>query len=124
MPKLNVKELEKLRNEAQKKVADIGTARIIVHMGTCGIASGAQEVLDSLKSEIKSKKINDISVKTTGCAGLCSREPMVTVELPGNQPVKYADLNGEKMKTILEEHVLGSNIVKKYALAVGKEQIL
>jgi NADP-reducing hydrogenase subunit HndB len=124
MPKLTVEKLKKIREEAQKRVADIGNAQVIVHMGTCGIASGAKEILDSLMREIKAKKLNGIKVKTTGCAGLCSKEPMVTVELPGNQPVKYANLTGEKMKTILEEHVLGHTIVSKYALAIGNEQIL
>ena len=58
---------------------------------------------------------------TSGCAGLCSREPMITVELLGEAPVKYVDLNADKMREIFAEHVLGGKPVEKYALAVGSE---
>jgi len=71
--------------------------------------------------EIQKRDIKDVIVTTSGCAGLCSREPMVTVELLGEAPVKYVDLNPDKMREIFTEHVLGKKIVEKYALAVGSE---
>jgi (2Fe-2S) ferredoxin len=46
---------------------------------------------------------------------------MVTVELLNKPPVKYGDLNGEKIREIFKEHVLGGNPVEKYALVVGSE---
>jgi NADP-reducing hydrogenase subunit HndB len=91
-------------------------------MGTCGIAAGAREILTNLMSEIDKKKIRDVIVTTSGCAGLCSREPMATVEISGKPPVKYVDLTTTKMKKILEDHVLKGNVVKEYALAVGSER--
>ena len=69
--------------------------------------------MKTVLSEISAKKAKNVLVATSGCAGLCSREPMVTVELKGQAPVKYVDLTEEKMKKILHEHVLKGNIVKK-----------
>ena len=101
-----------------------GKAKIIVHMGTCGIAAGAKTIMTSLLEEVKKKNLKDIFVNISSCAGLCSREPMMTVELQDELPVKYVDLTPDKAKDILEKHVLGGRIVKEYVLAVGEENPL
>jgi NADP-reducing hydrogenase subunit HndB len=90
-------------------------------MGTCGIASGARKILNALMVEVEKKEIKDIIVTTSGCAGLCSREPMATVEIKDTTPVKYIDLTEEKIVKIFEEHVLNGNPVTEYALAQGSE---
>lgn len=127
MGKLTVEGLEKLRDETQDKVrlreSGGNRGKITVHMGTCGIAAGAREVLSALLAEVEKKKINDINVTTSGCAGLCSREPMATVELFEQTPVKYVDLDSTKIKRILDDHILNGNVVKEYALAVGSERV-
>ena len=69
------------------------------------------------------KDIKDVIVTTSGCAGLCSREPMATVEVAEEAPVKYVDLDEEKIKRILSEHALGGKIVAEYALGRGSEQL-
>jgi len=75
-----------------------------------------------LLKEIQKKKLNDVIVTTSGCAGLCSREPMATVEITGKPPVKYVDLTAEKIKKILNTHIIKGNIIKDYALAIGSER--
>lgn len=101
-----------------------GRAKVIVHMGTCGIAAGARTVMKALMDEIESREVNDVILTISSCAGLCSREPMVTVELTGEPAVKYIDLTPEKAKRVFEEHVLGGKIVTEYALAAGSERTL
>ena len=91
-------------------------------MGTCGIAAGARKIMSKVLSELEAKKLEDITVTTSGCAGLCSREPMATVEIKGEAPVKYVDLTEQKIKEIFNQHVLKGKTVKKYALAVGSER--
>ena len=125
MPKLTIDDLKKIRDKARGTVIlreGFGKAKITVHMGTCGIASGAREIMDAVMSEIETRDMKDVIVTTTGCAGLCSREPMATIELLGKPPVKYVDLTKEKVKKIFDEHILGGNIVIKYALAIGSER--
>ena len=125
MPKLTIEDLKKIREIARGTVnlrEGVGRAKVTVHMGTCGIASGARDIMDALMNEIETQDVKDVIVTTSGCAGLCSREPMATVELPGQPPVKYVDLTREKIKKIFKEHILGGNIVVKYALAIGSER--
>ena len=67
-------------------------------------------------------RFDDVLLTNSGCAGLCSREPMATVELAGQAPVKYVDLTEKKIKEIFEKHVLGGRIVTEYALGIGSEK--
>jgi len=124
MPKLTLDDLKRIKEEAKAATTlrEGGQrAKITVHMGTCGIASGARAVMSAFMDELSKRQISDVIITTSGCAGLCSREPMATIELLGEAPVKYVDLNEEKSREILVEHVLGGTIVAKYALAMGSE---
>ncbi|KPK69361.1 NADP oxidoreductase [candidate division WOR_3 bacterium SM23_60] len=125
MKKLKIGDLEKIR-EKVRRTANIrqgkSRAKITVHMGTCGIAAGARDILSALLKEIEKRKLDDIIVTTSGCAGLCSREPMATVEIKDKPPVKYVDLTPHKISKVLNEHILKGKIVNEYALAVGSER--
>jgi NADP-reducing hydrogenase subunit HndB len=100
-----------------------GRVKITVHMGTCGIASGARDIMSAFLKAIDESDAKDIIITTSGCAGLCSHEPMATVELVNEPPVKYVDLSVDKVEKIFNEHVVGGTIVKEYALAIGSERI-
>ncbi len=125
MKKLKIGDLAKIR-ENVKRTANLrqgkARAKITIHMGTCGIAAGARDILSSLLAEINKQKLKDIIVTTSGCAGLCSREPMATVEMKGKAPVKYVDLTTKKIVEVLNKHVLKGTVVKEYVLAVGSER--
>jgi len=126
MPKLKIEDLEKISQRVKKTVLlrdGAGRAKITVHMGTCGIAAGARKIMNTLMESIEEKNIQDVILTSSGCAGLCSKEPMATVELKDEAPVKYVDLTPEKIRKILEEHVIGGKIVEEYALAKGSERV-
>jgi NADH:ubiquinone oxidoreductase subunit F (NADH-binding)/(2Fe-2S) ferredoxin len=93
-------------------------AKINFHMGTCGIAAGAKKLNALVLKKVDENGIQNIKVIHSGCAGLCSREPMVTIESPGLPPVKYCDLNEEKIGEIFDRHILNGEIVDSYALAI------
>ena len=98
--------------------------KIIVHMGTCGIAAGARNVMKALTEEIEKADAKDVLLTISSCAGLCSHEPMVTIEQKDKPGVKYVDLNDEKAREIFSRHVLGGETVSEYALAAGSERTL
>ena len=98
--------------------------KIIVHMGTCGIAAGARGVMKALTEEIEKADAKDVLLTISSCAGLCSHEPMVTIEQKDQPAVKYVDLNDEKAREIFSGHVLGGKIMSEYALAAGSERTL
>jgi len=125
MAKLTIDKLDKLRGELQAEMAvREGRARatITIHMGTCGIAAGARKVMTALLNEMEKRQIKDVLVTTSGCAGMCSREPMATVKLPEQPPVRYVSVTEDTIVHILNDHALKGKIVKEYALAVGSER--
>ena len=79
--------------------------------------------MNILLVEIEQRDIKDVILTTSGCAGLCSAEPMATVELKGEAPVKYVDLTPEKIRDIFSEHVIGGKLMREYALAIGSETV-
>ena len=124
MPRLTIDDLKKIK---EKHRADFTLreggyrAKVTVHMGTCGIAAGARAVMTALMDEITKANMTDVIVTTSGCAGLCAKEPLATVEIMNHPPVKYCDLNDEKMREIFREHIMAGNPVEKYALVAGCE---
>jgi NADP-reducing hydrogenase subunit HndB len=126
MAKLTIDDLAKIRDKTRYATAlrqGAGRVRINVHMGTCGIAAGARDILTAVMKEIEARKLEDVVVMNSGCAGLCSKEPMMTVEVKDEPaPVKYVSLTADKVRKIFDSHVLRGQIVKEYALALGSEK--
>jgi len=124
--KLRIQDLAKIR-EKTKSLMTIreseGRARITVHMGTCGIAAGARDIMDALLGEISKANIQDVIVTTSGCAGLCNAEPMMTIELKNQPPVKYGHLTPDKLRKIFVQHILGGQMVTELVLGVGSETV-
>lgn len=124
MAKLTIADLKKIKEDyhASQALREGGfRVRITVHMGTCGIAAGARTIMNAVMEEMTKSNLKDVAVTTSGCAGLCSQEPMVTIELSGEPPVKYIKLTDDKMRRIFAEHVVGGSPVKDFALVVGHE---
>ena len=126
MPRISPEDLEKIKQEMSKAMSlreGDARAKLTVHMGTCGIAAGARKIMSVLMSLVEERETKDIILTTSGCAGLCSREPMMTVEVKGEAPVKYVDLDEDKTRRIFADHVLSGVVVQEYALAVGSERV-
>ncbi|MFH2075314.1 MAG: (2Fe-2S) ferredoxin domain-containing protein [Pseudomonadota bacterium] len=124
MAKLTIADLKKIKDKVHAETALRGgdrRVRVTVHMGTCGIASGAREVMDALMRAIEEVGVSDVVVTTSGCMGLCSREPLVTVEIIGQEPIKYEYVNPNKMRQIFMRHVLEGEIQTPFVLARGAE---
>ena len=126
MPRLTVDELKKIRDDSKKELSlreGNFRGKVTVHLGTCGIAAGAREIMDTFLNEMDKRDITDLMFTSTGCAGFCSKEPMITVEIEPSPPVKYGNLSPEKVIKIFEEHILGGKLVKEYAIGMGSERV-
>ena len=124
MARLTIEDLKKIKenHKAMLTLREGGyRAKVTVHMGTCGIAAGARKVMEALLDEITVSKVTDVIVTTSGCAGLCSKEPMATVEIMNEAPVKYVQLDEEKIRKVFKEHILNGRIVQDSALVMGSE---
>ena len=105
--------LEKRDQQARK-----GNSKVLVAMGTCGIAAGARETMLALLNQIETSQLQTIVVTQTGCIGLCEKEPIIQVQV-GTQPkVIYGKVTPDAALRILKEHILGGSIVKELVIDV------
>ncbi len=120
MTKLTIKDLKKIKEKVKKDTVlreGGATVKIIVHMGTCGIAAGARAVMDTLLQEMAETDRQDIRVVTSGCIGMCSSEPNVTVELQEKEPIVYQHMDANKMRQVFKRHILMGEVQTDFALA-------
>lgn len=125
MAKLTREGLAKIKERVKKGdpiAAGEKRARITVHKGTCGIAAGAQMVHDAIMEEISKNDLGDVLVATSGCMGICCREPLITVGERGKDTIVYEHLDKDKMVQIFKEHIMGGVVQKDFVMARGKEQ--
>jgi NADP-reducing hydrogenase subunit HndB len=118
---MNLEELKKIREKAQKDIElrqKQARVRIVVGMGTSGIAAGARDVLKTFVEEIGRRNLTDVMVTQTGEKGLASQEPLVEVYEEGKPLVVYGNINAEKAKRVIVEHVVNGNPVTEFALDV------
>ena len=124
MAKLKVEDLKRIKDSMAGTVnlrSGEYRVKITVHMGTCGIAAGARPIMNRFLEKVEESGATDIILTSSGCAGLCNHEPMITVEVKELAPVKYANLDPDKASKIFDEHVMKNNPVPEYALSVGSE---
>jgi NADP-reducing hydrogenase subunit HndB len=122
----SLKDLQEVKEKVQSRTAlrqDGYRACVTVHMGTCGIAAGARDVLSALMDEMAACDRRDIRITTSGCIGICVQEPVMTVEFLGAEPIIYGKLDSDKARLIFREHVLEGKVVPQLALGRGKEQL-
>jgi len=120
MAKLTIDDLKKIKEETAKSTSLRGgeaNVKITVHMGTCGIAAGAREVMSALMEEMAQTDRQDIRVVTSGCMGMCSSEPNVTVEIEGAEPIVYQKMEANRMRQVFKRHVLLGEVQTDFALA-------
>jgi NADP-reducing hydrogenase subunit HndB len=126
MKKLRPEDLDRIKEKMRRQTLlreGAGRVKITVHMGTCGIAAGARKIMTTFMDLLEESGEKDIILTTSGCAGLCSREPMATVELKGEAPVKYVDLTDEKVRKIFQDHIMGGKVLNEFAIAIGSERV-
>lgn len=128
MAKLTLSDLKKLRDQktAEMNPRDTAnkTAQIIVGMGTCGIAAGAKGTFDAFIAALGEKKLDSVVVRQTGCMGLCHSEPTVEVVAPDMPTVIYGKVDAATARTIVEQHILGKQLVGDHIIDKPSTDIL
>ena len=120
MAKLTIDDLKKIKEETAKSTSirdGDANIKIIVHMGTCGIAAGAREVMNALMEEMAAADRQDIRIVASGCMGMCSSEPNVTIESKEAEPIVYQKMDPNRMRQVFKRHVLLGEIQSDFALA-------
>jgi NADP-reducing hydrogenase subunit HndB len=111
-------ELKKIKEQVQSKVElrEKGDnidelIQIKVAMATCGIASGAREVMNYMIDELAKEGIDNVVVTQTGCMGYCYAEPTIEVTMPNSEPVVYGDVTLEKAKNVIDKHIKNGELI-------------
>lgn len=121
----SLKELEEIRKKTLESVnirIDRKSTRVVVGMGTCGIAAGARPVLLAFLEEVNKRNLDDVTVTQTGCIGVCRLEPMVEVYTPGEEKVTYVKMTPEKVSKVVSDHIVNGQIVREYTIGAYDEQ--
>ena len=104
-----------IRNENENNI------RVLVGMATCGIAAGARPVLNAFVEECAKRGLENVTVTQTGCIGICQYEPVVEVEIPGQEKVTYVKMTPEKAVEVVNDHLVNKNVVSKYTIGAYAE---
>jgi NADP-reducing hydrogenase subunit HndB len=110
-------DLRQLRENMQTKIKlresgnnSENIVRIKVAMSTCGIASGAKEIMNYLIDELELKAIEGV-VSQTGCMGYCYAEPTIEVTVPGKDPIVFGDVDKFRASEIIEKYIIHNELV-------------
>ncbi len=116
MQKLTKEVLEKYKeNQVGEEKKDI----IRVGMSTCGIAAGAEEVFEVLKTEAKQKNLK-IEIQKCGCNGKCYAEPSVEVEVKGLPTVVYGKVNKNFAISIIDRHIINGELLNDHIYYISE----
>jgi NADP-reducing hydrogenase subunit HndB len=116
----SLEDLQRVREQARAELELRGAprqTRITVHMGTCGIAAGARDILSALMDELHRADVHDVTLQQSGCAGLCDQEPMLTLTDKTGRAFRYGRLTAASARQIVREHVLSGNPVRDFVIA-------
>lgn len=103
-------EMKSRINLRDKAESPESLVQVKVAMATCGIASGAKEVMEYFVEELDKRNINSI-VTQTGCMGYCYAEPTVEVTLPGKEPIVFGYVTIKKADDIIELYIKEGELV-------------
>lgn len=117
----SIADINAIREQMRSKVlirdnAKDGETHVFVAMGTSGLENGAVEVFNAFVDEISSRCIKNVRISRTGSLGKSEIEPAAEVALPGEAPVRYGNLTPDKVKEIVEKHVVGGKPVSAYVV--------
>ncbi len=82
-----------------------------IGLGSCGIASGAQEVREALENVVASMG-GGVTVKPVGCSGLCHHEPLIEVIENGRRAL-YGNVTPKDVRKVVRKHVKPRGLIRK-----------
>jgi len=107
---------ETIRSERRKR----RVMRIMVHMGTCGLAAGAQPVLEAMRQEVVHLDLEEqVFVDPAGCAGLCYAEPTVAVIHSDGRIEYYGNVDVQQGRIIVNRCLTQSPILGLHQIEPG-----
>ncbi|MCD8351485.1 MAG: SLBB domain-containing protein [Planctomycetaceae bacterium] len=102
MPKVDLKEIRERELAKQQGFK----ARLFVCASTGCIASGCKAVMSAVTAGLKAHGLDkEVQIVPTGCMGLCSHGPLIRVEVQGQAPVLYTEMDDMLARLMVAEHL-------------------
>jgi NADP-reducing hydrogenase subunit HndB len=110
-------DLRKMKDQLKSKISlrengenPESMVQIKISMSTCGIASGAKEIMNFFMEAFDNQGM-DAVVTQTGCMGYCYAEPTIEVTKPGEKPLVFGNVTTEKAMEIIEKYIKEGELV-------------
>lgn len=114
---MSLADLKKRREELKtgmdiriKAIDPDSHVQVKVAMATCGIASGAKEVMEFFLEQLQRRNIEAV-VTQTGCMGYCYAEPTIEVKLPGQDPVVFGFVDLKRADQVIEKYIKTGELI-------------
>ena len=114
-----LEDLAKIKDKAKATVSVRSaeqSIKVVIGMGTCGIAAGAREVMAAILDELGKRNLAAVTVAQTGCVGLCDKEPLVEIIRPGKPTVMYGRINAERARRIVAQDIVNDQIIGEWVV--------
>lgn len=122
-PKIRARaDLERIRDRVRPSLELDKGARIVVGLGTCGLAAGAQQVYDTIAAELAAQGLTDVSLEATGCVGICQFEPVVEVYQPGGKRTTYIRMTPARAVRVVRQHIRGGNSLAEFTIGSAQNR--
>ena len=117
----SLKDLERLKQEVifkKHRLSQAGVIQVVVSMGSCGIAAGANSTYQATQEQIESLHLKNVVVSKTGCIGHCSEEPILQVITSDGQKTTYGNASADVVEKVFREHVVDGKIVHEHQISI------
>ena len=117
---MDFQKIKKQANAEWQAMQTSNRTRISIGMGTCGIAAGAEDILQTLRNELELNSL-EVDIIQVGCIGLCYAEPLIEITKPGKPSVFYGNLTPELTSEIVRDWLMSDNPRPDLALGTRGE---
>ena len=116
----SVADLQKIRDAVAPRLNVEKGYRIVVGLGTCGVAAGARAVYEAMQEELEKLHLSDVTLEQTGCVGICQFEPVVEVYEPGGVRTTYVYMTPDRGVRVIRQHINGGNPLAEFTIGNGR----
>jgi NADH-quinone oxidoreductase subunit F len=117
---MNFEEIKKRAVMQWKAMQNSPKPRIFIGTGTCGMAAGAEDILNALRKELEKNGL-EAEIIQVGCIGLCYAEPLIEIARPGKPSIFYGNLTPALVTEIVRDYLVGDNPRPDLALGTRGE---
>jgi len=119
----SLEELRKFRESLTSTQINNDTIKLLIGLGTCGIAAGAKDTMNAIQKVLDEKKITNVEIIGVGCVGFCCMEPTVEVYRPNEKPLLYGPISKEMAKELVETVIEKASFLDESLLIQTYEKV-